>query len=64
MVILIIWAPFLWGLAILGSILLTVSIVRFNGKKLAILGMDQSGKTHYFHFLQGKEYAIFASRKN
>ena len=31
-------------------------IKKINGKKLAILGMDQSGKTHYFHFLQGKEY--------
>ncbi len=66
MVILIIWAPILWGLGAAvvsgmsvlcwGAMGEKESIPPVNGKKLAILGMDQSGKTHYFHFLQGKEY--------
>ncbi len=67
MVILIIWVPILWGLgaaAVVSGISVLCcgkmgdkeSVPPVNGKKLAILGMDQSGKTLYFHFLQGKEY--------
>jgi len=45
-----------WPLSDIVIYLYKKIIKKINGKKLAILGMDQSGKTYYFYFLQGKEY--------
>ncbi len=46
-----------WPLSVIVIYICKKIIKKINGKKLAILGMDRSGKTRYFDFLQGKEYS-------
>lgn len=50
------WLIYIIAVAIYGGSLILLRTCKIKGKKLAVLGMKDAGKTRFYRFLQGKEY--------
>ena len=50
------WLIYIIAVAIYGGSLILLRTCKIKGKKLAVLGRKDAGKTRFYRFLQGKEY--------